>query len=148
LVKIGGAVLEEERGMTEITVMLAVADAQAAVEFYKKAFGAELYWTIGDAGHMVAGMAIGGARFFLSTESPEFGTRGPLEAGFTTVRVELFVDDPVAVLARAVAAGGKPRSEVKEHHYDTKGPKPIRTMLQGSVIDPSGHMWLIGRFLD
>ena len=40
---------------TEIAVMLAVNDAQAAVEFYKKAFGAELYWTVGDSGHMVAG---------------------------------------------------------------------------------------------
>jgi PhnB protein len=133
---------------TEIAVMLAVADAGAAVEFYKKAFGAELYWTVGDSGHMVAGMAIGGARFFLSTESPEFGTRGPLAAGFTTVRVELFVDDPVAVLAMAVAACATQRSEVKKHSYPVVGPKPIGRMLQGSVTDPSGHIWLIGKFLD
>src|SRR5580698_7385072 len=103
--------------MTEITVMLAVSDAQAAVEFYERAFGAELYWTVGDSGHMVAGMAIGGAKFFLSTESPEFGTRGPAAGGFTTVRVELFVDDPAAVLAKAVAAGATLRNEVKEHSY-------------------------------
>ena len=133
---------------TEIAVMLAVSDAQAAVEFYKKAFGAEVYWTIGGDEHMVAGLAIGGARFFLSTESPEFGTKGPLAAGFTTVRIELFVDDPAAVHAKAVAGGATPRSEMKEHSYDTKGPKPIRRMLQGSVVDPSGHVWLIGKFLD
>jgi uncharacterized glyoxalase superfamily protein PhnB len=132
----------------EIAVMMAVADAGAAVDFYKRAFGAELYWTVGDSGHMVAGMAIGGARFFLSTESPEFGTRGPLAAGFTTVRVELFVDDPVAVQAKAVAAGATQRSEVKEHSYPVVGPKPIGRMLQGSVSDPSGHIWLIGKFLD
>ena len=133
---------------TEITVMLAVNDAQGAVEFYKKAFGAEVYWTIGGDEHMVAGLAIGGARFFLSTESPEFGTRGPSSAGFTTVRIELFVDDPVAVHARAVAAGATLRSEIKEHNYETQGPKPIRRMLQGAVVDPSGHIWLIGKFLD
>jgi PhnB protein len=133
---------------TEITVMLAVSDAQAAVEFYKKAFGVEVYWTIGGDEHMVAGLAIGGAKFFLSTESPEFGTRGPLAAGFTTVRIELFVDDPVAVHAKAVAAGATARSEIKEHNYDTKGPKPIRKMLQGAVVDPFGHIWLIGKFLD
>jgi uncharacterized glyoxalase superfamily protein PhnB len=132
----------------EIAVMMAVADAGAAVDFYKRAFGAELYWTVGDSGHMVAGMAIGGARFFLSTESPEFGTRGPLAAGFTTVRVELFVDDPVAVQAKVVAAGATQRSEVKEHSYPVVGPKPIGRMLQGSVTDPSGHIWLIGKFLD
>ena len=133
---------------TEIAVMLAVGDAKAAVEFYKKAFGAEVYWTIGGDEHMVAGLAIGGARFFLSTESPEFGTRGPSSAGFTTARIELFVDDPVAVHAKAVAAGAKERSEIKEHKYDTKGPRPIGRMLQGSVVDPSGHIWLIGKFLD
>src|ERR1700685_2232391 len=93
--------------------MLAVNDAQAAVEFYKKAFGAELYWTVGDSGHMVAGLAIGGARFFLATESPEFGTKGPLAVGFTTVRIELFVDDPRVVQSTAVAAGATPRGGVK-----------------------------------
>ena len=100
---------------TEIAVMLAVTDGNAAVEFYQRAFGAEVYWTVGAGGHIVAGLAIGGARFFLATESPEFGTRGPSSAGFTTVRIELFVDDPVAVNAKAVAAGAKQRSEVKEH---------------------------------
>jgi PhnB protein len=133
---------------TEIAVMLAVNDAQAAVEFYKKAFGAELYWTVGDSGHMVAGLAIGGARFFLATESPEFGTKGPLAVGSTTVRIELFVDDPRVVQSKAVAAGATQRSEVKEHKYPVVGPKPIGRMLQGAVVDPFGHMWLIGKFLD
>ena len=133
---------------TEITVMLAVTDAKAAVDFYQKAFGAELYWTVGDSGHMVAGLAIGGARFFLSTESPEFGTHGPSSAGFTTVRIELFVDDPRAVQAKAVAAGANLRNEIQEHNYPTVGPRPIRRMLQGSVFDPFGHIWLIGKFLD
>jgi uncharacterized glyoxalase superfamily protein PhnB len=134
--------------MTEITVMLAVTDAAAAVEFYQKAFGAVVYWTVGGDGHMVAGMAIDGARFFLATESPEFGTRGPSGAGFTTVRIELFVDDPVAVHATALSAGAKQHSEVKEHKYPVVGPKPIGRMLQGAVTDPSGHIWLIGKFLD
>jgi PhnB protein len=133
---------------TELTVMLAVNDAKAAVEFYQRAFGAEVHWTIGGDEHMVAGLAIGGARFFLSTDSPEFGTRGPSAAGFTTVRIELFVDDPVKVQAAAVAAGATLRNEVQQHDYETVGPKPIRRMLQGSVFDPFGHIWLIGKFLD
>jgi PhnB protein len=133
---------------TEIAVMLAVNDAQAAVEFYKKAFGADVDWTVGDSGHMVAGLAIEGVRFFLATESPEFGTKGPLAVGFTTVRIELFVDDPLVVQSNAVAAGATQRSEVKEHKYPVVGPKPIGRMLQGAVVDPFGHMWLIGKFLD
>jgi uncharacterized glyoxalase superfamily protein PhnB len=133
---------------TQITVMLAVTDAAAALEFYQKAFGAEVYWTIDAGGHIVAGLAIGGAKFFLSTESPEYGTRGPSGAGFTTVRIELFVDDPVGVQAKAVSGGAKLRNDVQEHNYETVGPKPVGRMLQGAVVDPFGHIWLIGKFLD
>jgi PhnB protein len=76
---------------TQISPMLAVGDGNAAIEFYKAAFGATLLWCL-DGG--VAGLSIDGANFFLAEESPPHGTRGPASAGFTTVRIELFVDDP------------------------------------------------------
>jgi len=131
---------------THIAPMLAVGDADAAIAFYQAAFGATVSWRLGD-GHVVAGLDVDGAPFFLATESPDNGTRGPASAGCTTVRVELFVDDPIAVQRRAVAAGATEKDPVREHTHDTLGPRPIRRMLQGAVIDPSGHMWLIGRFL-
>lgn len=68
--------------------------------------------------------------------------------GFTTVRIELFVEDPIAVQERALAAGAVEHSLVEEHEHPTTGPKPIRRMLQGAVVDPFGHMWLIGKFLE
>jgi hypothetical protein len=37
---------------------------------------------------------------------------------------------------------------VVEHEHQTIGPNPIKRMLQGAVIDPFGHMWLIGKFLE
>jgi hypothetical protein len=46
-----------------------------------------------------------GAPFSLAHESAPHGTRASASAGHTTVRIELFTDDPVAVQARAVAAG-------------------------------------------
>ncbi|HEY3926760.1 MAG TPA: VOC family protein [Candidatus Koribacter sp.] len=131
-----------------ITVMLAVPDGNVAVEFYQRAFGANLLWKLGDGADIVAGLEIQGATFFLAAESPEFGTRAPSAAGFTTVRVELFVDDPVAIHQKAVAAGAVERSAVREHEFETHGPKPFRRMLQGSVLDPYGHIWLVGKFLD
>ena len=67
--------------------MLAVPDGNAAIEFYKEAFGAKLLWKLGEK-EIVAGLSIGGAKFFLAQEAPDFGTRGPSSAGFTTVRVE------------------------------------------------------------
>ena len=42
-------------------------------------------------------LSIDGAKFFLAHESPSYGARSPVSAGFTTVRIELIVDDPAAV---------------------------------------------------
>jgi PhnB protein len=132
---------------THIAPMLAVRDAAAAIAFYQAAFGATVSWRLG-GGHVVAGLEIDGAPFFLATESPDNGTRGPTAATGTTVRIELFVDDPIAVQARAIAAGATEKDPVRQHEHETVGPRPIRRMLQGAVFDPSGHMWLIGKFLD
>ena len=129
-----------------IAPMLAVTDADAAIAFYQRAFGATVRWRLGGE-HVVAGLEIGGAEFFLATESPGNGTRGPSSAGCTTVRIELFVDDPAAVHERAIAAGATEKDPVREHEHETVGPHPIRRMLQGAVINPAGHMWLVGRFL-
>jgi hypothetical protein len=48
--------------------MLAVSDGKVAIDFYKAAFGTELLWNL-DGGHAVAGLSIGGAKFFLAHES-------------------------------------------------------------------------------
>jgi PhnB protein len=132
---------------TQISPMLAVSDGNAAVAFYKAAFGATVRWHLGD-GHAVAGLSIDGAEFFLAHESPPHATRSPASAGFTTVRIELFVDDPVAVHTRALAAGAVEHSPVNEHTHTTAGPHPISRMLQGAVVDPFGHLWLVGKILE
>jgi len=133
---------------TRIAPMLAVADGSAAIEFYRKAFAAELLWKLGEGADVVAGLAIDGAEFFLAHEAPEYGTREPASAKFTTARIELFVQDPVTVQGRALAAGAREHSRVEEHEHMTNGPKPIRRMLQGAITDPYGHIWLIGKFLE
>lgn len=133
---------------TEISPMLAVSDGNAAIGFYKAAFGAELLWHLNGGGHVVAGLSIDGAKFFLAQESPPHGTRGPASVGFTTVRIELFVDDPIAVLSKALAAGAVEHSPVEEHKHATNGPNPIKRMLQGALVDPFGHMWLVGKILE
>src|SRR5262245_46315353 len=130
----------------QIAPMLAVHDTKDAVAFYQYAFGAQLLWSI-DENHTVPGLSIHKAPFFLAEEAPLYGTRSPKSAGFTTVRFELFVDDPVAVQQRAIAAGATERSPVELHEHETCGPRPIRRMLQGGVTDPFGHLWLIGKFL-
>jgi uncharacterized glyoxalase superfamily protein PhnB len=125
--------------------MLAVDDPASAIAFYIRAFGAELVWQIGEPAG-VAGMRIEGADFFLARANPP-STSAPGAAG-TTVRIELFVDDPHATQARAVAAGAIDANTVQERTHQTSGTRTQLRMLQGGVIDPFGHVWLIGMFLD
>src|SRR6266487_498854 len=68
--------------MPQISPMLAVNDGNAAIEFYKNAFGATVLWCLGGAGDVVAGLSVQGAQFFLATEAPAYGTRSPAGAGF------------------------------------------------------------------
>lgn len=132
----------------EVAPMLAVSHGDAAIEFYQSAFNAMVLWRLGEGADIVAGLSIDGAKFFLAYEAPQYGTRGPSSVGFTTVRIELFVDDPVTVHRRALAAGAVEHSPVSEDEYEMKGPNPIKRMLQGAVVDPFGHMWLIGKIIE
>lgn len=133
----------------QISPMLAVRDAAQAIAFYQAAFGATELWRLdGGGAHLVAGMAVDGAEFFLASESPEYGTRSPDLVGHTTVRIEFFVDDPHSAHARALDAGATEVDPVREYSHSTVGPRPLSRMLQGTVADPSGHRWLIGKILD
>jgi PhnB protein len=116
-----------------LSVMLAVPDATAAAEWYREALGATTLWDLGG----VVGLEIAGAPFFLG--EPE-GNRWdtPEAAGTRTVRIEVFVDDPDAFVARAVTAGADGHDPLRDHQM------PWGTHRQGGFIDPFGHLWLVG----
>lgn len=121
---------------TAIVPNLLVHDGAAAVAWYQAAFGAEVAFRIGDDGSEVFAMlTLGDARFFVATESPEIGNPSPRTLGGSTVRIDLLVDDPDALQARAVRAGGTEVSPVRD---EKEGPR------MGVVRDPFGHTWLIG----
>jgi PhnB protein len=131
-----------------ISPMLAVGDPAAAIAFYKQAFGATEVWVIGDP-PQVARLDILGAPFFLAQDQSS-SPRSPDSVGHTTVRIELFVDDPRTVLARAAAVAGRATNrEIEPHEHELATPQgQTLRMLQGSLTDPFGHIWLIGKFLD
>src|SRR5438477_11303650 len=83
-----------------ISLMLAVPDAPVAVAWYERAIGATELWNLGS----VVGLEVAGAPFFLAQPANN-GWNSPQEVGTTTVRVEVFVDDPDAFVERAIAAG-------------------------------------------
>ena len=118
----------------QITVMLAVADVPAALEWYKRALGAKELWNLGS----VVGMEIEGAPIFLGQPANN-GWETPLKLGAPSVRIEVFTDDPDAFIDRAVAAGANGSLDrIRNHDV------PWGLHRQGSFIDPFGHKWLVG----
>jgi PhnB protein len=119
--------------MTSIEPELWVGDPSAAVEFYARAFGATVLHRVGDGDAIVAQLAVGDARFWVSNA----GSRrlDPLVVGGTTGRTLLVVAFPEQIAADAVAAGAEEMSAVSDEHG----------WRLGRILDPFGHEWEIGR---
>jgi PhnB protein len=116
-----------------ISAMLAVPDASAASDWYQRALGAAELWSLGT----VVGLEVAGAPFFLH-EPTDTGFESPVTAGHTTVRVEVFTDDPDSFIARAVAAGADGTDQMTNHRA------PWGVHRQGAFRDPFGHVWHVG----
>jgi PhnB protein len=119
---------------TIISVMLAVEDTPAAVEWYQRALGATVLWSLGP----VAGLEIAGARFFLS-ETANNGWESPSKLGITSARVEVFCDDPDSLIAQALEAGATGSLDDIKDHQAIWG-----IHRQGGFTDPFGHIWFVG----
>ena len=120
-----------------ITPMLTVNNGVAAVEFYKNAFGADEAGRIEADGKIIfTAISFGTVRFYLSDESDETHNISPKKARGTTVRLELTVQDPDALVEQARKYGAKIIFPVADHDYGYR---------QGRIEDPFGHQWVIGR---
>ena len=121
----------------EVFPYLRVRDANAAIEFYKKAFGAEEKFRLsepsGRIGH--AELKFGSFTIMLSDEYPEHGIQSPEAFGGTGSSVHLHVADVDAMTNQAVDAGAKVLMEPKDMFYGERIAK---------VLDPFGHDWMIG----
>jgi len=117
---------------------LSVRRGLAALEFYVAAFGAEVVHQVGgtpDDPSVVAQLSVGDGGFWVSDESPENRHFSPEGLGGTTVRLLLIVDDPAAVVRRAVSLGAAEVVAVASEYG----------WLLGRIEDPFGHHWEIGR---
>ena len=126
------------KGFSAITPYISVKDAQKAIEFYKKAFGAKEVGRIvmpdGTIGH--AELEIGDSKILIANESPQWGNVSPESLGGSPVCLCLYVDDVDAVFANAIKEGAKVQGEmeVTNQFYGDRA---------GSLIDPFGHIWTI-----
>jgi PhnB protein len=121
----------------EVYPYLRVRDAGRALEFYKRAFGAQELFRLaepsGRIGH--AEIKIGGTTLMLADEYPEMNIVGPQTLGGTSFSIHLHVDDADAWIERAVAAGATVLRPAADAFYGERS---------GSVRDPFGHEWLLG----
>jgi PhnB protein len=124
------------RGMHTVTPHLVCAGAAEAIEFYKKAFGAEELFRLPGPSEklMHAAIRIGDSKVMLVDESPDWGALGPVALKGTPVTIHLQVEDADAWFERAVKAGAKSVMGVAEMFWGDR---------YGVVKDPFGHQWSI-----
>jgi PhnB protein len=123
-------------GFHSITPYLIVRDANRAIEFYKKAFGAvELMRLEGPGGTTAhAEIRINDSIVMLGEEMPEMGFRSPQTVGGTPVSLMVYVESCDAFAARAVAAGIRIRKPIQDQFYGDRS---------GQFEDPFGHVWTV-----
>ena len=128
-------------GYHTVTPYLIVNDAAAAIEFYKKAFGATELMRMpkpdGKIGH--AEIRIGDSPVMLADETPEMGARSPRTIGGSPVSIFLYVDDVDTTFAKAVNAGAKVERPVADQFYGDR---------TGGAQDPFGHVWYIATHVE
>lgn len=124
---------------------LIVSDGLGALEFYKETFGAELGDNMmsPDGGKLMHGeIVLDGHKLFLSDwfATSDGGSLGsPERLGGTCVRITLNVDDPDAVVERAVARGSKVLMPVQDMFWGAR---------YGKFTDPYGHEWGVNQQLE
>ena len=129
------------QGYHNLQIYLAVEDASEAIDFYKRAFGAEetirMPGPDGSVAH--AELQIGDSKLMLSDPFPQSSVRPPSERGGPTASVFMYVDDADAVFERAQAAGATVAMPLENMFWGDRF---------GSLADPFGHVWSVATHIE
>ena len=124
-----------------VTPYLCIDGAAAAIDFYKKAFGATERMRMGapegKIGH--AEIEIEGGLIMLADEYPDMNFRSPKALGGSPVTVHMYVADVDAFCGRAAAAGATVLRAVADQFYGDRA---------GQLKDPFGHTWSIATHVE
>lgn len=135
------AVKAVPEGLHTITPHLVVNGASDALEFYKKAFGAQIggVHKTPDGKVMHAEFKIGDSKLFLADEFPGMGCPSPKSAGGSCVVLNLYMDDIDKVFNQAVSAGATVAMPLGNQFWGDR---------YGQVKDPFGHIWALGQHVE
>ena len=125
-------------GFHTVTPQLTLDNAAAAIEWYKKALGAdEVSRAIGPDGKIMhAEVRIGDSR--LMVNDAMMGGKGPQALGGSPASFWIYVEDCDALFNRAVAAGAQvargPMGQIQDQFWGDR---------TGTFTDPHGYQWTI-----
>jgi PhnB protein len=125
-------------GFHTVTPQLTLDNAVQAIEWYKKAFGAEeVARATGPDGKILhAEVRIGNSRIMLNDAM--MGAKGPQALGGSPASLWIYVEDCDALFNRAVAAGGQVAGGPMGHMQDQFWGDRC-----GMLTDPQGYKWTI-----
>ena len=120
-----------------VTPQLVVSPCAEALEFYERAFGAQVLMRMPgpDGLLMHAEMMLGGSIIMLADEVSmpgEVVRKSPKNAGAITGGVMLYVEDVDALFQRALDEGAKSVREPTDEFWGDRF---------AQVVDPFGHVW-------
>ena len=123
-------------GFHTITPQIIVSDGAKAIEFYKKALGAQengRFMAPDGKTVMHAELKIGNSMLMLGSEHPP-ECLSPKSRGGTSVSLYLYVENADAAFERAVKAGCTVKMPLSDQFWGDR---------YGAVEDPFGHQWSI-----
>lgn len=117
-----------------VTVSLTTSDANAAIAYYKAAFGAQdkSLMTTPDGKVSHAELTIGDSTLMLTDEFPDMGGTSAVTLGGSPVSLVMYSADVDAAFATATGAGGKETAPLTVMFWGDK---------YGTLVDPAGFTW-------
>ena len=128
-------------GYHTATPYLIIKNAGAALDFYRRAFGAvelmRLVAPTGEIGH--AEIRIGNSVIMLADEMPNMGIRSPAALGGSPVTILLYLENVDERFKQAVDAGAKVVRPLENQFYGDRS---------ATLEDPFGHVWTVATHIE
>lgn len=124
-------------GFHTVSAYLIVKDAPQAMDFYKKAFGAEESLRLDDpaSGKFMHGeMKVGDSVFMVAEEMPGMEMQSPQSLGGSAMGIHLYLENVDAQVNQAAEAGAEIIHPPKDQFYGDRS---------ATVKDPFGHFWTL-----